>query len=71
MEFLIGSYPRLGEEALIHRIDRLDDSTFAISENQAICINDLKAIRLHREDYEAIVQQQGVVDSMIKYWETV
>ena len=76
MDFLIGSYPRVGKDALIQKIDKLDDTTSRILEDQGIFDNDLKTIRSHREDYEAklesmLVQQQRVVDNMIKYWETV
>ena len=76
VDFLIGRYPRAGKNALIHKIDKLDDTTFRILEDQAILDNDLKTIRSHREDYEAklesmLVQQERVVDNMIKYLETV
>ena len=76
VDVLIGSYPRAGKDALIQKIDKLDDTTSTILEAQAIFDNDLKTIRLHREDYEAklesmLVQQQRVVDNMIKYLETV
>ena len=71
MEFLIGSYPRVGNDALIQGIDKLDDTTFGILEDQTIFDDHLKTIRLHREDYQAklermLVQQQGVVDNRIK-----
>ena len=76
VDLLIGSYPRVGKGALIQKIDKLDDTTSRILEDQAIFDNDLKTLRLHREDYEAklesmLVQQQRVVDNMIKYLETV
>ena len=76
VDFLIGSYPRVGKDALIQKIDKLDDTTSRILEDQAIFDNDLKTIRSHQEDYEAklesmLVQQQRVVDNMIKYLETV
>ena len=53
VDFLIGSYPQVGEDALIQKIDKLDDTTSRILEDQAIFDNDLKTIRSHREDYEA------------------
>ena len=67
VDFLIGSYPRLGKDALIQRIDKLDDATSQILEDQAILDNDLKTIGLHQEDYKArlqrmLPQQQGLVD---------
>ena len=67
VHLLIGSYPRLGKDALIKRIDKLDDTTAQILEDQAILDNNLKTIGLHREDYEAklermLTQQQGLVD---------
>ena len=76
VDFLIGSYPRVGKDALIQKIDKLDDTTSRVLEDQAIFGNDLKTIRSHQGDYEAksesmLVQQQGVVDNMIKYLETV
>ena len=54
----------------------MNDTTSGICEDQAIFGKDLKSIMLHREDYETklermLVQQQGVVDYMIKYLETV
>ena len=76
VDFLIKSYPRVGKDALIQKIDKLDDTTSRILENKAIIDNDLKTIRSHQEDYEAklesmLVKQQRVVDNMIKYLETV
>ena len=76
VDFLIGNFPWVGKDALIQKLDKLDDSTSRILEDKAIFNNDLKTIRLHREDYEAklesmLVQQQRVVDNMIKYPETV
>ena len=76
VDFVIGSYPRVGKDALNQQTDKLDDTTCRILEDQAIFDNDLKTIRLHQEDYEAklesmLVQQQRVVDNMIKYLETV
>ena len=57
VDFLIGSYPRVGKDALIQRIDKLDDTTSGILEDQAIFENDLKIIRLHREDSEAKLER--------------
>ena len=67
VDFLIGSYSWLRKDALIQRIDKLDDATSQILEDQAILDNDLKTIGLHREDYEAklermLTQQQGLVE---------
>ena len=63
----------MGKDALIQKIDKLDDTTSRILEDQD---NNLKTIRTHQEDYEAklesmSVQQQRLVDNMIKYLETV
>ena len=76
VDFVLRSYPRVGKDALIQKLDRFDDTTSGILGEQAIFDNDLKIIRLHREDYEAklesmLVQQQRVVDNMIQYLETV
>ena len=60
VDFLIGSYPRLGKDALIQKIDKLDDTTSRILEDQAIFDNDLKTIRSHREDYEAKLESMLV-----------
>ena len=48
LDFLIGSYPRLEEDALIQKIYKLDDTTSQILEDQAIFDNDLKTIGLQR-----------------------
>ena len=53
----------------------MEDTTGGILEDQAIFDHDLKSVRSHQEDYEAeletmLVQQQGMVDKMIKYLET-
>ena len=74
VDFLIGSYLRVGKDAIIQRIDKLDDTTGGILEDQAIFDNALRSFRSHQEDYEArletmLVQQQGTVDKMIKYLE--
>ena len=53
VDFLIGSYPRVGKDALIWKVDKLDDTTPKIFEDQAILDYHLKTIRLHRGDYEA------------------
>ena len=76
VDFLIGSYPRVGKDAIIQRIDKLDDTTGGLPQDLAIFDNTLKSIRSHQEDYEAklekmLVQQQGMVDKMIKYLENV
>ena len=66
----------MGKDGLIQSIDKLDDTNGGILEDQAIFDNALKSIRSHQEDYEAkletmLVRQQGMVDKMIKYLETV
>ena len=66
----------MGKDALIQKINELDDTTSRILEDHTIFDNDLKTIRLHREDYEVklesmLVQQQRVVVNIIKYLETV
>ena len=72
VDFLIGSYPRMGKDSLIQKIDKSDDTTSGVLEDQAIFDNDLKTIGSHREDYEAkfesmLLQQPRVVDNKIKY----
>ena len=76
VDFLIGSYPRVGKDAIIQRIGELDDNADGILEDQAIFDNTLKSIRSHQEDHEAkletmLVQQQGMVDKLIKYLKNV
>ena len=76
VDFLIGIYPRVVKDSLIERIDKLDDTTGGILEDQAIFHNALKSIRYHQDDYEAkletmLVQQQGRVNKMFKYLQTV
>ena len=53
VDFLIGSYPRGGKDAIIQRIDKLDDTTGGILEDKAIFDTTLKSIRSHQEDHEA------------------
>ena len=60
-----GSFPWVGQDALIQKIDKLDDTNSRMLEDQAIPDNNLKTIRSDREDYEA------KLDNMIKYLETV
>ena len=64
------------KDALIQKIDKLDFTTSRILEDHAIFDNDLKTIRSYRDDYEAklesmLVQQQRVVDNMIKDLKTI
>ena len=75
-DFLIGSCLRAGKNALIQKNDKLDDAIDGILEHQAIFNKHMKCIQSHQEDYEAepgtmLVQQQGMMDKMIKYLETV
>ena len=44
VDFLIRSYPRFGKDAIIQRIDKLDDTTGGILEDQRIFDNTLKSI---------------------------
>ena len=73
VHFLIGSYRRVGK---VQKMETLDDTTGRILEDQAIFDNYLKSIGSHHENYEAklvrmLIKQQGVVDKMFKYLETV
>ena len=76
VDFLMGRYSRLGKDAITQRIDKVDDTTGGINENQAIFYNALKSSRSHQEYYEVklqtmLVQQQGIVDKMINCLENV
>ena len=44
VDFLVGTYPRMGKDASIQRIDKLDDTMGGILEDQAILDNTLKSI---------------------------
>ena len=44
VDFLIRSYPRMGKDALIQKIDKLNDTTSRIFEDQAIFDSDLRTI---------------------------
>ena len=44
VDFVIESYPWVGKDAIIQRIDRLDGTTGQIPEDQAIFDNTLKSI---------------------------
>ena len=57
----------MGKDAIFQMIDKLDDTTGEILEDQAIFDNTLKSIRSHQEDSEAkletmLVQQQKLMD---------
>ena len=47
VDFLIGSYPWVGKDALIQKLEKLHDTSSRILEDQAIFDNDLKTILLH------------------------
>ena len=47
VDVLIRSYPRMGRDALIKRIDKLQELFSGIFEDQAIFDNDVKTIRIH------------------------
>ena len=57
VDFLIGSYPRVSKDTIIQRIDKWDDTTDGFLEDQEL--------------ETMLVQQQGMVDKMIKYLENV
>ena len=44
VDFLVGSYPWSGKDAIIQKIDKFDDTTGGILEDQAIFDNTLKSI---------------------------
>ena len=74
--FLIGSSPWVGKNALFQRIDKLEDTTSGILEDEAIFDNHLKTNWLQPEDYEAkldgmLIQHQQVVENMNKYLDIV
>ena len=77
VSFLMGKYPKMGMDAIVHRLDRLDNAKDGLEEDVAGILDDrlaaerdmaeLRAERdRYRENLELVLQkQQRVVDSLL------
>ena len=77
VSFLMGKYPKMGMDAIVHRLDRLDNAKDGLEEDvagilddQSAAEKDMEELRAdqarHRENLElALQKQQQVVDSLL------
>ena len=77
VSFLIGKYPKMGMDAIVHRLDRLDNAKDGLEEDvagilddQSAAEKDMEELRAeqgrYRENLElALEKQQRVVDSLL------
>ena len=77
VSLLMGKYPRMGMDAIVHRIDRLDNAKDGLEEdvagildNQSAAERDMAELRAERDRYRenlelALQKQQRVVDSLL------
>ena len=77
VSFLMGKYPKMGMEAIVHPLDRLDDAkdgleedVAGIGDDQSAAEKDMEELRAdqarYRENLElALQKQQQVVDSLL------
>ena len=77
MSFLMGKYPKMGMDAIVHRLDRLDNAKDGLEEDVAGILDDQSAaerdmaeLRAERDRYRenlelALEKQQRVVDSLL------
>ena len=77
VSFLIGKYPKMGMDALMHHLDRLDNAKDGLEEdiagildNQSGAERDMAELRAERDRYReklelALQKQQRVVDSLL------
>ena len=77
VSFLMGKYPKMGMDAIVHRLDRLDNAKDGLEEDVAGILNDQSAaekdmeeLRAERDRYRenlelALEKQQRVVDSLL------
>ena len=78
VSFLIGKYPRMGMDAIVQHLDRLDNAKDGLEENVAGILDDQSAadrdmaeLRAEQDRYQeklemALQKQQRVVDSLLK-----
>ena len=77
VSFLMGKYPKMGMDAIVHRLDRLDNAKDGLEEDvagilddQSAAEKDMKELRAERDQYRenlelALEKQQRVVDSLL------
>ena len=77
VSFLMGKYPKMGMDAIVHRLDRLDNAkdgleqdVAGILEDQSAAEKDMEELRAERDRYRenlelALEKQQRVVDSLL------
>ena len=77
VSFLMGKYPRMGMDAIVHRLDRLDnvkdgleEDVAGILDDQSAAERDMAELRAERDRYRenlelALQKQQRVVDSLL------
>ena len=77
VSFLMGKYPKTGMDAIVHRLDRLDNAKDGLEEDvagilddQSAAEKDMEELRAERDRYRenlelALEKQQRVVDSLL------
>ena len=77
VSFLMGKYPKMGMDAIVHRLDRLDNAKDGLEEDVAGILDDQSAAENHMEELRAdqaryrenlelaLQKQQQVVDSLL------
>ena len=77
VSFLMGKYPKMGMDAIVHRLDRLDNAkdgpeedVAGILDDQSAAEKDMGRLRAERDRYRenlelALEKQQRVVDSLL------
>ena len=77
VSFLMGKYPKMGMDAIVHRLDRLDNAKDGLEEDVAGILDDQSAAGNHMEELRAdqarywenlelaLQKQQQVVDSLL------
>ena len=77
MSFLMGKYPKMGMDAIVNHLDRLDNAKDALEEDVAGILDDQSAAENHMEELRAdqaryrenlelaLQKQQQVVDSLL------
>ena len=77
VSFLMGKYPKMGMDAIVHHLDRLDNARDALEEDVAGILDDQSAAENHMEELRAdqaryrenlelaLQKQQQVVDSLL------
>ena len=77
VSFLMGKYPKMGMDAIVHRLDRLDNAKDGLEEDvagilddQSAAEKDMEELRAEQDRYRenlelALEKQQQVVDSLL------